>query len=244
MVAGVGGGSPPSRSAPVAVDGRAGVRATRAHAIAVHARTTSTPATTSDGRCHCPMSVETPVAVVYPAPSTAAQGRTRGGTTRSSAAETDAAAVVWPLGSVLPYDRLDAELGPVEHDVLEHLRGEVGADHQHRHLHGERPPATQGGDEHRRDEHHRDEPDRDHVEHALGDPPQLRLPVARALQRRVLDLLAGQGVDEHPPQHPHAHEREHRDQQRERDDAPRRSRTTGAGRTGAGMTGASLTRPR
>ena len=114
---------------------------------------------------------------------------------------------------------LDAEVGPVEHGVLEHLRGQVGADHQHGHLHGQRPSPTQRGDEHRGEQDGHDEADRHHVEHPLGHPPQLRLPVARALERGVLHLLARQGVDEHPPQHPDAHEREHRDRERQHDDA-------------------------
>ena len=53
-----------SLSAPVAVGTRGGVSATSAHAIEVQASTTSTAATTSEGRCHWPISVETPVAVV------------------------------------------------------------------------------------------------------------------------------------------------------------------------------------
>src|SRR5215203_2277382 len=83
---------------PRAADG-AGDDAAIAHASALQASTTRIAATTSLGRCQRPISVETPVAEVYAAPSTAAHGRARGGTTNTRAADTDAAAVVCPLGS-------------------------------------------------------------------------------------------------------------------------------------------------
>ncbi len=63
--------------------------------------TTVIAATTSDGRCHPPTIVATPVAAVYPAARTATTGRVCRGTTRTSAAATLAATVVWPLGSEL-----------------------------------------------------------------------------------------------------------------------------------------------
>src|SRR6478735_5642724 len=100
--------APPPRATvrSAAVGGRRSVAvstpsASTAHASAPQASTTSRPATTSDGRCHWPTSVLTPVAPAYAPPSTAAHGRARGGTTSSTAAATEAAAVVCPLGSVL-----------------------------------------------------------------------------------------------------------------------------------------------
>ena len=63
--------------------------------------TTSIPATTSLGRCHCSTSVEQPAATVNAEPMTAVSGRNRDDVTRKTSSAAEAATVVCPDGSEL-----------------------------------------------------------------------------------------------------------------------------------------------
>src|SRR6476660_4820664 len=67
----------------------------------VKAPTTRNAATTSAGRCHWLMSVDTPVATAKLPPRKPASGRQRGETIRNTAAAAEAASVVWPDGREL-----------------------------------------------------------------------------------------------------------------------------------------------
>ena len=65
----------------------------------IKAPTTRNAATTSAGRCHWLISVDTPVATAKLPPRKPASGRQRGETMRNTAAAAEAAIVVWPDGS-------------------------------------------------------------------------------------------------------------------------------------------------
>src|SRR5690349_14770504 len=75
---------------------------TNSPATQAHAPTTSTAHTESLGRCHPAESVATPAADANAAPATAPTPRVAVGNTSTSAATTDAASVVCPLGRLLP----------------------------------------------------------------------------------------------------------------------------------------------
>src|SRR6476660_9933969 len=66
----------------------------------VKAPTTRNAATTSAGRCHWLMSVDTPVATAKLPPRKPASGRQRGETIRNTAAAAEAVSVVWPCRGI------------------------------------------------------------------------------------------------------------------------------------------------